>query len=157
VHGHLSPAGLTGSAREIQKKSSTRRPLRGQYIEDPESHMKNVIRHARRAAVLLEGDSLSDGQLLEAFVERHDEAAFEMILRRHGGMVLGVCQRILRNAHDAEDCFQAVFLVLVRKAASIRQQELLGPWLYGVSLRTAMKAKTMNARRRKREKAARPP
>jgi RNA polymerase sigma factor (sigma-70 family) len=116
--------------------------------------MKSVIRHVRRAAVLLEGDNLSDEQLLAAFVQQRDEAAFEMLLRRHGSMVLGVCRRILGNVHDSQDAFQATFLVLVYKADSIRPPGLVGPWLYRVAYRTAWKAKSMNARRRARERKA---
>jgi RNA polymerase sigma factor (sigma-70 family) len=116
--------------------------------------MKTVIRHLRRAALLNAGDGLTDSQLLEYFVLRRDETAFEALLRRHGSMVLGVCRRILRNAHDAEDAFQATFLVLVRKASSLRSRELLGNWLYGVAYRTAMKARTMNAKQRAKERQA---
>jgi RNA polymerase sigma factor (sigma-70 family) len=100
------------------------------------------------------GDGPSDGQLLEYFVVRRDETAFEALVRRHGSMVLGVCQRILRNVHDAEDAFQATFLVLARKAASVKPREVVGNWLYGVAYRTALKARAMNAKRRTKEKQA---
>src|SRR5438132_10808010 len=110
--------------------------------------MKAVIRHLRRAALLDPRGGPGDGQLLEAFLGRRDEAAFEALLRRHGPMVLGVCRRVLGNADDAEDAFQATFLVLVRKAATVRPREMVGNWLYGVAYRTAMKVRAMNAKRR---------
>ncbi len=116
--------------------------------------MREVIRHLRRAALLHKGDGPSDGQLLESFLARREEIAFEALLRRHGPMVLGVCQRVLRNVHDAEDAFQATFLVLARKASSVMPREMVGSWLYGVAYRTAMKARTMNAKRRTKERLA---
>src|ERR1700758_3244837 len=112
--------------------------------------LKTVFRHLRKAALSQEGEGVSDEQLLKRFLEGRDEAAFEVLVRRHGPMVLGVCRRVLGNAHDAEDAFQATFLVLVHKASSVRPRELLGNWLFGVACRTALKAKTMNARRRAR-------
>jgi len=96
--------------------------------------------------------TLSDSQLLEAFVCRENESAFEAILQRHGPMVLGVCRRILRNPYDAEDAFQAAFLVFVRKAASISRPEALSNWLYGVAYRTALQAKAASQRKRFRER-----
>jgi RNA polymerase sigma factor (sigma-70 family) len=116
--------------------------------------MKTVIRHLRAAALLHEGDALTDSELLESFLSQREGAAFEALLRRHGPLVLGVCRRVLRNAQDAEDAFQATFLVLVRKAGSLQSRELLANWLYGVAYRTAMKARAMNARRRAKERQA---
>jgi RNA polymerase sigma factor (sigma-70 family) len=116
--------------------------------------MHAVLRHLRRAALFSCGDNLSDAQLLESFLSGHDDAAFELIMRRHGPMVLAVCRRILGNPQDIEDVFQATFMVLIRKAGSLRSQALLGNWLYGVAYRTAKKARTMNAKRRAREQAA---
>jgi zinc protease len=90
---------------------------------------------------------LGEAQLLERFLTRGDESAFEAILRRHGPMVLGVCRRVLDDPHDVADAFQATFLVLVKKARSIRARDNLGTWLYGVARRVAVRAR-VNARRR---------
>src|SRR5438067_1728358 len=89
------------------------------------SPVSRVIEHLRGTMLARDSGALTDGQLLERFVSRHEEAAFEALVRRLGPMVLGVCRRVLRNHHDAEDAFQATFLVLVRKAASIASRELL--------------------------------
>jgi len=95
---------------------------------------------------------VSDGCLLDRFILQRDQSAFEEIVRRHGVMVLGVCQRVLDNRHDAEDCFQAVFMVLVRKATTIEPRDMVGNWLYGVAYRTALEARKLAARRRNHEK-----
>jgi RNA polymerase sigma factor (sigma-70 family) len=116
--------------------------------------MRTIIRHLRRVVLLQAGDNPTDGQLLESFLTRRDEAAFEALLRRHGPMVLGVCRRLLGNFDDADDAFQATFLVLVRKGASIRPRDLVGNWLYGVAYRTARKARAMKAKRREKERKA---
>jgi RNA polymerase sigma factor (sigma-70 family) len=114
--------------------------------------MDTVIRQLRRAVLRQDGAGCTDGQLLASFINQKDEAAFEAMVRRHGPMVFGVCRRLVGNHHDAEDAFQATFLVLARKAASVRPRERVANWLHGVALRTAMKAKTMSAKRRGRER-----
>ncbi len=97
--------------------------------------------------------SVTDAALLADFCAQRDSAALTELLRRYGSMVLGVCRRILVNSHDAEDAFQAVFLVLVRKANTIRPPGTVGSWLYGVALRIARKSRTAAARRCRREMA----
>src|SRR5262245_23998986 len=117
-----------------------------------ESQINEVVDYLRRAALRQGDGGLTDGELLGRFLELRDEAAVTALVRRHGPMVWGVCHRILRNHHDAEDAFQATFLVLVRKAVSIRQREMTANWLYGVAHQTAMKARAILAKRRTREK-----
>ncbi|MBL8795195.1 MAG: RNA polymerase sigma factor [Planctomycetia bacterium] len=95
--------------------------------------------------------SPTDAELLERFVRRQDLTAFEALLRRHGPMVYQVCQRVLYQSQDAEDAFQATFVVLVKKAATISQPEMLGGWLHGVAQRIAMKARGKSAQRQARE------
>jgi RNA polymerase sigma factor (sigma-70 family) len=102
------------------------------------------------------GDT-TDADLLGRFASRHDEEAFTALVQRHGPMVMGVCRRLLGNHHDAEDAFQATFLVLARKARSVGRPELLGNWLYGVASRTALKARARAAERRRKEGRAVPP
>jgi RNA polymerase sigma factor (sigma-70 family) len=116
------------------------------------SQLSPAIQHLRRAALLRDGAGLTDAQLLEVYVRRREEAAMAALVRRHGPMVWGVCRRVLRNHHDAEDAFQATFLVFVRKAASLAIPELLANWLYGVAHQTALKARATTARRGARER-----
>ena len=111
----------------------------------------------RQIESLFDGGSiagLSDMELLERFNTAHDasrERAFSALVARHGPMVLRICQQILCDRHHAEDAFQAVFLVLARKAVSVRDPHLLGTWLYGVSIRTARKARVRLTRIRRDE------
>lgn len=99
-------------------------------------------------------DVAADARALRLYVEQHDERAFAEIVRRHGPMVLGVCRRILANSEDADDAFQAVFIVLARRAGAVDPPELLGHWLYGVAYRTASKARSMKATRGRKEREA---
>jgi RNA polymerase sigma factor (sigma-70 family) len=110
------------------------------------------LRSVHRAVLSRDGGGLTDGQLLACFLERGDPAAFEGLLRRHGPMVLGVCRRILGDGHDADDAFQAAFLVFVRKAGTIAPRDAVGGWLYGVAYRTALEARTKRRRRQAKEK-----
>jgi RNA polymerase sigma factor (sigma-70 family) len=112
-----------------------------------------VMQEIRRLAGAGQGGSGSDATLLQRFVGLNDEAAFELLLRRHGPVVWGVCHRILDRDHDAEDVFQATFFVLAQKAASIRKPESLASWLYGVACRLARKYQAEQARRRAHEKS----
>ena len=115
--------------------------------------LHSVVRFLRTIGATQGGDA-ADGSLLRRFTAERDEAAFTALVRRHGPMVFGVCRRVLRDPHDAEDAFQATFLVLVRKAGSVGRPDLLGNWLHGVAHRTALKAKTEAAKRRAKERRA---
>src|SRR5262249_23625690 len=115
------------------------------------SPMDELIQHLRRTVRLRDGAGLTDGQLLEDFISRRDEAALAALVQRHAPMVWGVCRRVLGNYHDAEDAFQATFLVLVRKAPSVRPRAMVANWLYGVAHRTALKARATVHTRKGRE------
>jgi RNA polymerase sigma factor (sigma-70 family) len=117
----------------------------------PTSEMSEVIQHLHRVA-LRDGAALTDAQLLDRFVAHRDGDAFAVLVRRHGPMVWGVCRRLLRGHQDSEDAFQATFLVLARKAASIVPREMVANWLYGVAHQTAFKARAVAARRAARER-----
>jgi RNA polymerase sigma factor (sigma-70 family) len=95
---------------------------------------------------------MTDGELLDRFVHYRDEEAFESVVLRHGPMVLRVCREILASPHDAEDAFQATFLVLVRNAETIRDRDSLSRWLYGVAFRISVRAKTRARQRQAQER-----
>lgn len=113
-----------------------------------------AARHLRRVAARLDPDHLTDGQLLDRFRTGRDEWAFAQLVSRHGPMVHAACRRVLRNHPDADDAFQAAFLVLVRKAGDLSDRATVGDWLYGVAVRTALKARVTMARRRAHERTA---
>jgi RNA polymerase sigma factor (sigma-70 family) len=116
------------------------------------TQVNEVLRHLRGAFLRQDEAGLTDGQLLGRFIDQGDHAAVRALVRRHGPMVWGVCRRVVGNHHDPEDAFQATFLVMVRKAASVRRREIVGHWLYGVAYKTAMKARATRAKRRSRER-----
>src|SRR5205823_1039932 len=91
--------------------------------------LTTLVRHLRRLAGTLPEDSLSDRQLLERFAAQRDEAAFRTLVQRHAGLVMGVCRRVLHHPQDAEDAFQATFLVLARKAHAVQWHESVAGWL----------------------------
>ena len=96
---------------------------------------------------------LPDRELLGQFIAGHDPTTFAALVSRHGPMIFHLCRRILRNDHDAEEIFQATFLVLARRAEAVRRHESVGGWLYGVARRLASKARATAARRLARERA----
>ena len=112
---------------------------------------QRLLPQLRRAVRAHDAES-SDSELLASFVASRDGDSFASLVRRHGPMVLGVCRRVIGDAHLAEDAFQATFLVLARRAEAVRPRQLVGSWLYGVAYRTALKARGIAIRRKAREK-----
>src|SRR5262249_13979389 len=119
------------------------RPTKGRLTVS--DRFSGFLRQVRRQLPLEEGEE--DRALLQRFADSRDEDAFTALVERHGPLVLGICRRLLRQGPDAEDAFQATFLVLARKASAIAQPERLGNWLYGVAVRIAQKARAQAARR----------
>src|SRR5262245_3988481 len=120
----------------------------------PPTSLSAVVRQVRKLAAPCDTAAASDNQLLDRFHVSGDEAAFDALVRRHGPLVMGVCRRMLRHHQDAEDAFLATFLLLARKAASIRRRAALASWLYGVARRAAGDARRAAARRQARERRA---
>jgi RNA polymerase sigma factor (sigma-70 family) len=116
--------------------------------------MTTLINRLRHVLSVHSAGEQTDAHHMRCFVASRDEKAFEALVLRHGPMVLGVCRRVLGNAHDAEDSFQATFLILARKAASVRPPEAIARWLHGVAYHTALKARDAIIRRRSRERQA---
>jgi RNA polymerase sigma factor (sigma-70 family) len=110
-----------------------------------------VLRHVRQIVAAEDQPQATDAELLQAFIARRDEAAFTALVRRHGPMVLGVCRHLLHHQQDAEDAFQATFLILARQVATLRNRQALTGWLHGVAYRTCQSLKRAAARRRKHE------
>jgi RNA polymerase sigma factor (sigma-70 family) len=115
------------------------------------AQLGTLLRHIQQSTAGQCARQWTDRQLLDDFAFRHSEAAFTALVSRHGPMVLRVCRRVLNHEQDAEDAFQAAFLVLARNTGSIRKREAVASWLHGVAYRTAMKAKRSAARRRNHE------
>jgi RNA polymerase sigma factor (sigma-70 family) len=118
------------------------------------TQLANVVRHLHQIVRPPDGPERSDAQLLQCFLGSRDESSFRLLVERHGGMVLSVCRHVLRQRQDAEDAFQATFLVLARNAGSIRKGTALASWLYGVAYRTALKLRTRTSRRQRHETRA---
>src|SRR5262249_32623577 len=129
--------------------------LSGEGTLMPRAQLSPVVRHIRKLVEAQTTKELTDAQLLHRFAIERDHTAFAALLQRHGRLVLGVCRQGLGNLQDAEDAFQATFLVLAREAASIRQGDVVGSWLYRVAYRIATKAGMAMSRRRALEQQAR--
>jgi RNA polymerase sigma-70 factor (ECF subfamily) len=119
----------------------------------PKGSLGPLLRYLRKITAVQGGEEITDAHWLSRFATLRDEAAFAELVHRHGSMVMGVCRRVLGDWHEAEDAFQATFLVLARKAGSVRKPERLVNWLYGVAFRTALKARGIRARRLSRTTA----
>jgi RNA polymerase sigma factor (sigma-70 family) len=119
-----------------------------------EPHPSPLLQHLRHLIGSVPAAAMTDSELLERFVSQRDETAVEVLVRRHGPLVFGVCRRVLHNVHSAEDAFQATFLILARKAPSLVRRERLGSWLYKIAYRLALRARANEVRRQQREAQA---
>ena len=118
------------------------------------THLNGVLAHLRQAAGVSDAGAPADAELLERFVAQRDHAAFELLVWRHGAMVLQACRRLLARPEDAEDAFQATFLALVRRAKSIKRGQVVAGWLHTVACRVALRVRSAAARRLEREQHA---
>src|SRR5947199_4185398 len=109
----------------------------GESVMPASSYLRPLVGHLQQLAARSAPGAASDRQLLERFARERDEEAFRTLVRRHGSLVLGVCTRALRHRQDAEDCFQATFLVLARKASTVRWRDSIAGWLHQVATRLA--------------------
>src|SRR5262245_9362745 len=105
----------------------------------------SILRHLRQFLDTEKVRELTDGQLVCSFTTTHDERAFAALVQRYGRLVFGVCRRVLANEHDAEDAFQATFLILLRRASKLDRRGSLANWLYTVAYHTALKARECSA------------
>jgi RNA polymerase sigma factor (sigma-70 family) len=119
-----------------------------------EPHPSPLLHHLRHLIGSVPAAAMTDSQLLERFVAHRDETAVEVLVRRHGPLVFGVCRRVLHNVHSAEDAFQATFLILARKAPSLVRHERLASWLYKIAYRLALRARASEVRRQQCEARA---
>src|SRR6266496_2123696 len=110
---------------------------------------ETLVRYIRRLVIPSESEEATDAALLGRFISERDETAFAALVDRHGPLVLHVCRRVLGDVHDAEDAFQAAFLVLARKADTVAPREALTAWLHGVAQRVALKARSAKVRQRR--------
>jgi RNA polymerase sigma factor (sigma-70 family) len=158
----LMPHLTTQAASRFAEIKNSRHPGRAGLLEPSyynrasegsgmATNLSTVLKHIHQLLAPPGGDQ-TDGELLAHFVATRDEESFAAMVRRHGPMVLAVCRRLLRHVQDAEDCFQATFLVLARKAATVKNRESVGSWLYAVAYRIALEAKAVHARRRAQER-----
>jgi RNA polymerase sigma factor (sigma-70 family) len=120
----------------------------------PQPELRTLLRHIQRLTGTSADGVLTDRDLLQRFVRHRAEDAFAALVQRHGSLVLSVCRRLLRSEQDAEDVFQATFLILARKASTVQWRDTVGPWLHSVALRLSQKMRTAKERREQHERRA---